>query len=414
MKKSFDLGSNQEREHKRNVELSVGFYFVISIGIVFFNYMLLTSTFKHPVFVSWAQQVVGLMIIISCGELGKYIPTLRRFFPQYAFDPLVAWHVLPVAVSFVVMIAFSNTCLKYVQVSTYQVARSTTIMFNILLSYLILAQHTSLKCIFACAVVVLGFVVGSLDPSALTFLGVAAGLLSSVAQAVNNVLVKRSLPYVDGNQNVLLSYNLTMAIVLFLPCIWVAGEWEAFYSLPWNLRDPRAVQVWGALFLSGILAILVNIATFLVIKFTNPVTFNMVGLVKSCVQTVGGVMVFGEVLSLQSLIGILLSVVGSYGYGKFKLEESQAAGLHALQAVAPPLHDLKIVTEQLQITTTKQAQDTSGPLNQETMREDETATPVSSMHSYDGDDDIEMGGVGRGGCGAASGVEMRESPRSKR
>eukprot|EP00386_Alphamonas_edax_P005054 GDKI01015889.1.p1 GENE.GDKI01015889.1~~GDKI01015889.1.p1 ORF type:complete len:455 (+),score=144.72 GDKI01015889.1:67-1431(+) len=345
--------NNGGEKSTQKVVAAVVFYFIVSLSIVFFNYILFTSTFKSPVFISWFQQVVGLVIVLASGALSKFFPVFNQFFAPYEFKPAVAWKVMPVAVTFVLMIALSNTCLKYVQVSTYQVARSTTIMFNILLMYVILKQATSRQCVAACAVVVLGFIIGSLDPNALTFFGLVAGLLSSVSQAFNTVMVKKTLEYVDGNQNLLLSYNITVSIFLFLPCIWIAGEQTAFALLPWDFTLASTWKLWGALCVSGLLAILINIATFLVIKYTNPVTFNMIAMVKACVQTIGGVLIFGEVLSLQSLTGILLTVAGSYAYGRFKLEESKQLAL--AQSSDKPAVQMSILSTQTNnsLTTSK-------------------------------------------------------------
>ena len=99
---------------------AMAFYFVISLSIVFLNYHIFTGAFQNPVFVSWFQQIVALVCVVVMGQVGKCNPALA-FFPPYEFKLKTAKHVLPVTVTFVAMIAFANTCLKNVQVSTYQV-----------------------------------------------------------------------------------------------------------------------------------------------------------------------------------------------------------------------------------------------------------------------------------------------------
>ncbi|CEM28638.1 unnamed protein product [Vitrella brassicaformis CCMP3155] len=301
---------------------AMAFYFVISLSIVFLNFHIFSSTFQNPVFVSWFQQIVALVCVVVMGQVGKCNPSLA-FFPPYEFKLKTARAVLPVTVTFVAMIAFANTCLKNVQVSTYQVARSTTILFNILLMYVVLGKSTSRKAILACMVVVLGFIVGSLDPTTLSPGGVILGLMSSVTQALYNVYIKKVLEVCDNNQNLMLAYNVTMAIPLFFPCIYIAGEGNWANELPWDFSVSDTWQMWGTFVLSGLLAILINIATFLMIKVTNPVTFNMVAMVKACAQSIGGIVLFGEVVSWQSLSGIALTILGSYWYSMIKLAESK-------------------------------------------------------------------------------------------
>ena len=53
--------------------------------------------------------------------------------------------VLPLSVVFVLMITTNNLCLKNVGVAFYYVGRSLTTVFNVLLTYLILGNKTSLR-----------------------------------------------------------------------------------------------------------------------------------------------------------------------------------------------------------------------------------------------------------------------------
>lgn len=60
---------------------------------------------------------------------------------------------MPLSVIFVCMIVFNNLCLKYVEVSFYQVARALTIVFNVVFSYLILNKTTPFLSVVCCGVV---------------------------------------------------------------------------------------------------------------------------------------------------------------------------------------------------------------------------------------------------------------------
>eukprot|EP01069_Polyplicarium_translucidae_P004632 Polyplicarium_translucidae@DN2623_c0_g1_i5.p1 len=58
---------------------------------------------------------------------------------------------------------------------------------------------------------------GSLDTKTLSIGGIASGAASSVFQALYNVMIKRSLPLVNGDTNVLLVYNVGLSSLLFIP-----------------------------------------------------------------------------------------------------------------------------------------------------------------------------------------------------
>jgi solute carrier family 35 (GDP-fucose transporter), member C1 len=71
----------------------------------------------------------------------------------------IAKKTLVLSVLFVGMITFNNVCLQYVEVSFYNVARSLTIVFNVVFTYFILNETTSLLTCSTLLIVVLGFVV---------------------------------------------------------------------------------------------------------------------------------------------------------------------------------------------------------------------------------------------------------------
>ena len=68
--------------------------------------------------------------------------------------------MLPLSVIFVGMITFNNLCLRHVGVSFYYIGRSLTTVFNVLLTYFILGQKTSLAAVTCCAVILAGFYLG--------------------------------------------------------------------------------------------------------------------------------------------------------------------------------------------------------------------------------------------------------------
>lgn len=306
------------------VGFAIGAYVTVSLSIVYFNWWLFTSSFRYPVFVSWIQQIIGIIAIIFFAQLGKRYPLFSRskaVWPTFE----TSLKVLPLTLSFVGMVGLANICLKFVQVSTYQVARSLTILFTMGLSYAILGEIQRRRTIAACGVMVLGFIVGSLDTSTLSFGGVLAGGFSSAFQALYNVAIKRTLVYVNNDPNLLLFYNVFLSSFLFLPVVFVAGEGKVFYQLILSPSQPGFYQQWGSLVLSGVLATLVNLTSYWCIKVTSPLTFNIVGFTKSVLQSVGGIAFLGDRTSAQSLLGIILSLLGSGWYSQIKVSEAAAA-----------------------------------------------------------------------------------------
>lgn len=97
------------------------------------------------------------------------------------------------------MITFNNLCLKYVNVSFYLVARSLTIVFNVVLSYVLLHATTSLPVVVCCSIVIFGFYIGSEGELKFSVMGTISGVMSSLFVSLNSIYTKKIIPAVDNN-----------------------------------------------------------------------------------------------------------------------------------------------------------------------------------------------------------------------
>lgn len=138
------------------ITLVVALYWVTSISMVFLNKYLLDSPslqLDTPIFVTFYQCLVTTLLCKSLSILAACCPGVMDF-PPLRLDLRVARSVLPLSVVFIGMITFNNLCLKYVGVAFYNVGRSLTTVFNVLLSYLLLKQTTSFYALLTCGVII--------------------------------------------------------------------------------------------------------------------------------------------------------------------------------------------------------------------------------------------------------------------
>nr|XP_005987029.1 PREDICTED: GDP-fucose transporter 1 [Latimeria chalumnae] len=138
------------------ITLVVALYWFISITMVFLNKYLLDSPdlkLDAPLFVTFFQCLVTAVLCRSLSLLATFCPRSVAF-PSMSFDPKVSREVLPLSVVFIGMITFNNLCLKYVGVAFYNVGRSLTTVFNVLMSYLILKQTTSVYTLICCGIII--------------------------------------------------------------------------------------------------------------------------------------------------------------------------------------------------------------------------------------------------------------------
>eukprot|EP00922_Rhytidocystis_sp_ex-Travisia-forbesii_P052212 GHVS01077483.1.p1 GENE.GHVS01077483.1~~GHVS01077483.1.p1 ORF type:complete len:464 (-),score=37.88 GHVS01077483.1:243-1634(-) len=326
--KNGDDGDSKDRTPTRpsivSMVLSICLYSCGSLGTVFLNRKLFTDSFQFPVFVSWLQQVIGFAAFQFFSVLSprmNCLAPIRPLFPSVAIQWAHIRAVLPLSLAFVGMIGFSNVCLKYVQVSTYQVARALTLLLNLILSYLILGTSVSFKAGAACAVVMSGFFVGSMDPQTLSLLGIGTGVMASLFQAFYMVQIKSALAHLNDDQNILLFYNLLLSSLIFFPVIFLAGEGNFINELPLSTMHPSFFSTWSLLISSGLTGILLTIATYWCVRVTSPVTYNIVGYAKSCLQSVAAIVLLGDIVTARSLLGIMLTLAGSFWYSRAKMAE---------------------------------------------------------------------------------------------
>jgi len=301
--------------------LVVAFYWAVSLSVVFLNkYIFNTSEYKfpYPLFVTWYQLVVALLLLVICGALGKKF-SFFSLVPPFEFDLEIAKEIIPLSLIYVGMLAFNNLCLKYVEVTFYQVARSLSIVFNILFTYVLLGKDTSMNAIVSCLIVFAGFFVGAYGEINFSWEGIFYGVGSSCFVALYGIYVKKKLTILDNNEWRLLHYNTTLAILILLPLVWLSGE-MSFLDDP-EIHFLGEVSFWNIMTITAVAGFLINIAIFLQIKVTTPLTNTISGTAKACVQTLLGWMIFRNEISTMNAIGILMSLFGSGLYSFFRFLE---------------------------------------------------------------------------------------------
>ena len=103
------------------------------------------------------------------------------------------------------------------EVSFYNVARSLTIVFNVILSKIMLNSDSSRPTLLCLLLVILGFFMGSGGELNFSMKGTIAGILSSLFVSLNSIYTKKVLPVVDNDHWKLTFYNNANACIMFIP-----------------------------------------------------------------------------------------------------------------------------------------------------------------------------------------------------
>lgn len=287
--------------------LAVAFYWFISITMVFVNKSLLSSSegkIDAPLFITWFQCVVTVIACYVMGELG--VPNV----PRFEIKSGILKQMLPLSCVFTMMMVCNNLCLKYVEISFYQVARSLTIVFNVIFDFIVLGQRTSFPAIMCCLLVVSGFLVGNQQELRWSLQGVLFGVSASFFVAMNAIFVKKKFPLVDNNPWKLTLYNNLNASLLFIPLIIGFAEPNII------LISPNIVKAkfWSMMITGGVFGVCISFAVAAQIKYTSPLTHNVSATAKAAAQTVLGLIVYKNPITFWGGASVAVILIGSLFY----------------------------------------------------------------------------------------------------
>jgi solute carrier family 35 (GDP-fucose transporter), member C1 len=162
---------------------------------------------------------------------------------------------------------------------------------------------------------------GSIGELHFSWLGLFFGVGSSFFVALYGIYVKKTLVLVDNDQWRLLHYNTTNAILIMIPVILLSGEISEINA---EINFLGEISFWTVMTLTGFTGFLINIAMFLQIKFTTPLTNTISGTAKACVQTLLAWLIWRNEITATNGFGIFLTLFGSGLYSYVRYKEMQA------------------------------------------------------------------------------------------
>jgi len=307
--------------------------------MVFLNKNLMSSkdrtrSIPAPIFITGFQCFVTALICWILGHLGRHVEKNSFFaqFPVQEYSFNVSKQVLPLSLIFVGMVTFNNLCLQYVEVSFYNVARSLTIVFNVIFTFFFLGENTSWKTMITLFIVILGFFVGSDGETNFSLVGTLFGVVSSVFVSLNSIYVKKMLVFCDDNMWKLTFYNNVNAVVLFgVVLLTGSGEVALLKSSTQLLIKPA---FWLAMSITGVFGFMIGIVSTLQIKVTSPLTHNISGTAKACLQTILALLYYQNDTTVQSMLGVFVVIFGSLAYAYVRMDEDKKARINREQTKA--------------------------------------------------------------------------------
>ena len=307
---------------------------IVSVtGIVFVNKLVFASGFKFPVTLTFFHIVVT--------ALGM------RIFRRAGFFELVnlkVARVAPLALAYNGYVILSNASLAYNSVGFYQIAKILNTPCLMLIERLVYGKESSIQVKLAVAVMSLGIGLATVTDASVTQLGFIIAVASIVFTSVYQILIGRKQKELGVGSMQLLHEKAPIAagmLAVAIPLMEPTGLFGASSGpnevrsefgppvslLDWFQNDATPFKLF-IIFLSGVMGLLVNWSMFLTIKSTSALTFNVVGHLKTFFIIGGGVVLFGDFISIQKALSLFLAFVGIGWYSYLKLNVSAKPVAH--------------------------------------------------------------------------------------
>ncbi|CAN1253159.1 UDP-xylose transporter 1 [Linum perenne] len=211
-----------------------------------------------------------------------------------------------------ISIGFLNLSLGFNSIGFYQMTKLAIIPFTVLLETLFLNKHFSQKIKFALFLLLVGVGIASVTDLQLNYLGTILSLLAIITTCVGQIaaVLFVSGPMVDKfltSKNVFAyKYNPTVVIFIMMSCL---------------------------------IAVAVNFSTFMVIGKTSPVTYQVLGHLKTCLVLLLGYTLLHDPFNMRNIVGILVAMGGMVLYSYFCTQEGKKKQSIDLSLGGPQVKD---------------------------------------------------------------------------
>jgi solute carrier family 35 (GDP-fucose transporter), member C1 len=238
--------------------------------MVFVNKAVLNSTPNLTILFMFIQSMTTVLLLHLTSLFSHHIqlPTL---------DVVTAKKLAPLIIVDAAGFTFNALCLRDVEAAFYQIARGMVLPLTIGLVSMTSRKAPALPVVGCASIVTVGFLIGVSrsgnipERSVPGPLALFYGFISSLAIATHAVLIKSSLPHVDGSSTKLCYWQNIGAGALLAVATILKGEAADFMTMARSGTWDWTTFAWGNL-VTGVFGFLISVAGILSVKVTSPVT----------------------------------------------------------------------------------------------------------------------------------------------
>jgi len=285
-------------------------YISVSAGLIHFNKHLM-----HRERFPYALPLTAFHMITTFSLCGILYLVKPSFFPGMEKTAgrrlqLLRWF-MPLGMLFAIALYCSNRAYIYCNVAFLQFMKECNVALVFALSCLVGLNTCTRTRVFILMWVMIGASIAVVGEVHFVWFGFFIQAISQIGECGKNVLgewiMRGSELKLDS-----LTYTMFMAppcllvLIVGVACTWHGEIWTRM-EVWWPWLIPNAVLAW-----------VLNISVSLVIKECSAVTFVLAGLVKDMAIVAASVLVFGEVVLLQQLIGFGICLGGIFIWSQLR------------------------------------------------------------------------------------------------
>ncbi|XP_019179468.1 PREDICTED: uncharacterized membrane protein At1g06890-like [Ipomoea nil] len=219
-----------------------------------------------------------------------------------------------------VSIGFLNLSLGFNSIGFYQMTKLAIIPFTVLLETIFLNKQFSRNIKLSLGVLLIGVGIASVTDLQLNFVGTVLSLLAIITTCVGQILTNT----IQKRLNISATQLLYQSAPFQSAILFVTGPLlDQFLTNQSVFSYNYSPMVLGFIALSCLIAVSVNFSTFLVIGKTSPVTYQVLGHLKTCLVLGFGYTLLHDPFTARNIIGILVAIVGMGLYSYFCTHETK-------------------------------------------------------------------------------------------
>jgi len=311
------LEQEPARHHSQVMILPI-LYSLFNIGTVVCIVVVNKTVFQVAGF-----QFPTLLVGIHCGitHIGLRVAALlgafeRRKFPKRA--------LIVLALSFIGYNVASLANLALNTVGFYQISKIMATPTTMALESVWLGKKFPRDMRYAVGVMCVGVGLATVTDVQATWIGGLIAIVAAMGAAQSYIFIGKTQHDLGASSNQLLvAYTPYCFVFLMLlsPLDTLLPKKNpniADNAMIWIMERMTFTKSLLVIF-SGCIGLLVSLSTFLLIKETSPLTYNIVGHAKTICILVSGVVFFEDKITSKKFIGIVVALSGMIWYGQIKL-----------------------------------------------------------------------------------------------